>query len=180
MSLAWRWRHMHLIPVLWRQRWVDLFEFEDSLVKRASSRTARTIHRNSVSKEQIIIIYMTPCWGRICRGVIFSKKYGMLISYLGRGSIKLQLLINIFYVKPNCLFTSDPPGSSGTPSSLWWLVHSDLEIGRVPQSRQQNLCLEFHRPPRCFLLSCLHGTYLVYISNLVHTGFIISWTLVCH
>jgi hypothetical protein len=40
-----------LIPALGRQRQVDL-EFEASLVYRVSSRTARAIQRNPVSKNQ--------------------------------------------------------------------------------------------------------------------------------
>ena len=42
-----------LIPVLGRQRQVDLCDLEASLVYKASSRTARTItQRNSVSKQK--------------------------------------------------------------------------------------------------------------------------------
>ena len=48
--LSWAWWHMPLIPALGRQRqWVS--EFEASLVYRVSSRTARTIQRNPVSKK---------------------------------------------------------------------------------------------------------------------------------
>ena len=42
---------MPLIPALGRQRQTD-FEFETSLVYRVSSRTARDIQRNPVSKKQ--------------------------------------------------------------------------------------------------------------------------------
>ena len=43
---------MPLFPALRRQRQVDLFEFEASLVYRASSRTARTTQRHPVSKNK--------------------------------------------------------------------------------------------------------------------------------
>jgi hypothetical protein len=42
---------MPLIPALGRQRQVDLYEFEDSLVYRVSSRPARSTQRNPVSKK---------------------------------------------------------------------------------------------------------------------------------
>ena len=42
---------MVLIPGLWRQRQVDLCEFEASLVYRLSSRTARATQKNLVSKK---------------------------------------------------------------------------------------------------------------------------------
>jgi hypothetical protein len=41
-----------LIPVLGRQRQLDLYEFKANLVYRASSRTARAIQRNIVSKNK--------------------------------------------------------------------------------------------------------------------------------
>jgi hypothetical protein len=41
-----------LIPVLRRQRQVELWEFEASLVCRVSSRTARATQRNPVSKNK--------------------------------------------------------------------------------------------------------------------------------
>ena len=40
-----------MIPALGRQRQVDLYEFEASLVYRVSSGTARDTHRNPVSKQ---------------------------------------------------------------------------------------------------------------------------------
>ena len=44
---------MPVIPALGRQRQVDLFEFEASLVYRTSSRTVRAVtQRNPVSKKQ--------------------------------------------------------------------------------------------------------------------------------
>jgi hypothetical protein len=43
---------MHLVPALLRQRQVDLYEFEASLVYRVSSRTARATQRNPVSKNK--------------------------------------------------------------------------------------------------------------------------------
>ena len=43
---------MPLIPALKREGQVDLCEFELSLVYRVSSKTARTIQRNPVSKNQ--------------------------------------------------------------------------------------------------------------------------------
>lgn len=47
------WWHAPLIPSLrrQRQRQVDLFGFKASLIYRASSRTARAIQRNTVSKN---------------------------------------------------------------------------------------------------------------------------------
>jgi hypothetical protein len=42
---------MPLIPTLQRERQVDLCELEASLVYRVSSRTARAIERNLVSKQ---------------------------------------------------------------------------------------------------------------------------------
>jgi hypothetical protein len=42
---------MSLIPVLGRQRQVDLCEFEASLLYRMSSKTVRTTQRNPVSKK---------------------------------------------------------------------------------------------------------------------------------
>jgi len=44
---------MSLIPVLGRQRQVDLCEFEASLLYRMSSKTARTTQRNPVSKKKL-------------------------------------------------------------------------------------------------------------------------------
>jgi hypothetical protein len=41
-----------LIPALGRQRQVELCEFKDSLVYRASSRTAKATQRNPVSNKQ--------------------------------------------------------------------------------------------------------------------------------
>ena len=46
------WRHTPLIPELGKQRLVDLYEFEASLVYRESSRAARTTQRNPVSRKQ--------------------------------------------------------------------------------------------------------------------------------
>ena len=43
--------HMPLIPALGRQRQVNLCEFEDSLVYRVNSRTARTLHRENLSQK---------------------------------------------------------------------------------------------------------------------------------
>jgi hypothetical protein len=43
---------MPLIPALGRQRQGQISEFEASLVYRVSSRTARAIQRNPVSKNQ--------------------------------------------------------------------------------------------------------------------------------
>jgi hypothetical protein len=40
------------LPALGRQKQADLCEFEASLIYRVSSRTARAIHRNPVSKKQ--------------------------------------------------------------------------------------------------------------------------------
>ena len=51
-ELAGQWWCTPLIPALGKQRQVDLCEFEASLVYRASSRTARAIQRNPVSKKQ--------------------------------------------------------------------------------------------------------------------------------
>ena len=56
---------MPLIPALRRQRQVDFCEFEAILVHRVSSRTARAIQRNTVSKsrhtnekgQQLCIVY---------------------------------------------------------------------------------------------------------------------------
>jgi hypothetical protein len=44
-----QWESTHLIPEFGRQRQVDLYEFEASLVYRVSSRTARTAQRIPVS-----------------------------------------------------------------------------------------------------------------------------------
>jgi hypothetical protein len=44
------WWHTPLIPALGRSRWIS--EFEDSLVYKVSSRTARAIQRNPVSKNK--------------------------------------------------------------------------------------------------------------------------------
>jgi hypothetical protein len=41
-----------LIPVLWRQRQSDLYEFKDSLIYKTSTRTAMATQRNPVSKEK--------------------------------------------------------------------------------------------------------------------------------
>jgi hypothetical protein len=41
---------MPFIPALWKHRLVDLCEFEASLEYRVSSRTAKDMQRNSVSK----------------------------------------------------------------------------------------------------------------------------------
>jgi hypothetical protein len=47
---TWQWWHTPLIPALGRQsRWIS--EFEASLVYKMSSRTARAIQRNPVSKR---------------------------------------------------------------------------------------------------------------------------------
>jgi hypothetical protein len=43
---------MPLIPALRRQRWVDLCEFEASLVYGVGSRTAKATQRNPVSKNK--------------------------------------------------------------------------------------------------------------------------------
>ena len=44
---------MSLVPALEKQRQADLSEFEDSLVCRVSSRTARTVtQRNPISKNK--------------------------------------------------------------------------------------------------------------------------------
>jgi hypothetical protein len=43
---------MPLIPALWRQRQADFCVLEASLVYRVSSRTARAIQRNPVSKKK--------------------------------------------------------------------------------------------------------------------------------
>jgi flagellar biosynthesis/type III secretory pathway protein FliH len=43
---------MTVTPALGRQRQVDLYEFEASLVYKVSSRTARVTQRNPVSKNQ--------------------------------------------------------------------------------------------------------------------------------
>ena len=42
---------MPLLPAIRRQKQMDLFEFETSLVYRVSSKTARTTQRNPVSKN---------------------------------------------------------------------------------------------------------------------------------
>ena len=42
---------MPLIPALGRQRQMDLCEFEDSLVYRASFRQSPRLHRETVSRE---------------------------------------------------------------------------------------------------------------------------------
>lgn len=47
-----RWWCTPSVPALGRQRLVDLCEFEASLVNRASSRIARAMQRNPVSKNQ--------------------------------------------------------------------------------------------------------------------------------
>jgi hypothetical protein len=39
--VAGQWWWTPLIPALWRQKWVDLYKFKDSLVYRVSSRTQR-------------------------------------------------------------------------------------------------------------------------------------------
>jgi len=44
------------IPALERQRQVDLYEFEASLVYRVSSRTTKATWRNPTLKNQIISI----------------------------------------------------------------------------------------------------------------------------
>jgi hypothetical protein len=44
--------HTPLIPALWRQRQATLCEFEAGLLYRASSRTARAIQRNPVSRNK--------------------------------------------------------------------------------------------------------------------------------
>jgi hypothetical protein len=46
-----RWWHTSLIPALGRQR-QEISEFEASLVYKVSSRTARAIQRNPVSKNK--------------------------------------------------------------------------------------------------------------------------------
>ena len=43
---------MVALPALGRQKQADLCEFEASLIYRVSSRTARAIHRNPVSKKK--------------------------------------------------------------------------------------------------------------------------------
>jgi len=43
---------MSLIPALGKQRQADLWEFEACPIYKASSRTARAIQRNTVSKNQ--------------------------------------------------------------------------------------------------------------------------------
>jgi hypothetical protein len=45
------WWHMPLIPEFRRLRHVDLYKFKASLVYKASSKTAKTIHRNCVLKK---------------------------------------------------------------------------------------------------------------------------------
>ena len=44
------WWHRPLIPEFQKQRQMDLYEFEASLVSRVSSRMARVTQRNYVSK----------------------------------------------------------------------------------------------------------------------------------
>lgn len=46
------WWHTLSIPALGRQRQEDLSEFQASLVSRVSSRAARDIERDPVSKSQ--------------------------------------------------------------------------------------------------------------------------------
>ena len=49
---AGRWWSTPLIPALGKQRQVDLYEFEASLVYRASCRTARAIQRNQTNQPK--------------------------------------------------------------------------------------------------------------------------------
>jgi hypothetical protein len=56
---------MPLIPALGRQRQAGVSEFKTSLVYRVSSRTARAIQRNPVSKKQNKTkkyILLVDCW----------------------------------------------------------------------------------------------------------------------
>jgi hypothetical protein len=46
---VWGYMYTPLIPELRRQRQADLYEFEDNLIYKASSWTARTTQRNPVS-----------------------------------------------------------------------------------------------------------------------------------
>ena len=46
------WSHRTLIPVLGRQRQVDFYEFEASLLNKLNSRTVRTTQKKPVSKNK--------------------------------------------------------------------------------------------------------------------------------
>ena len=59
--LNWAWWRTPLIPALGRQRQVDS-EFEASLVYKVSSRTAKAIQRNPVSKNQKKKILILRAW----------------------------------------------------------------------------------------------------------------------
>jgi hypothetical protein len=50
--IAGQWWHMPLVPLLGRQKQVNFFEFEASLVYRVSSRTANARQRDPVLKNQ--------------------------------------------------------------------------------------------------------------------------------
>ena len=47
-----------LIPAFGKQRQMDLYEFEATLVYRANSRRPKDIQRNPVSKNQTVIYWM--------------------------------------------------------------------------------------------------------------------------
>ena len=74
---------MSLIPALGRQMQVHFCEFEASLIYRASSRTARAVQRNPVSKY----------YGHTKKAYLKKKKYVLTMS--GEHSATMQTTMQL-------------------------------------------------------------------------------------